>query len=123
MDQSILELLNHGGGAMWVVVSFSVIALAVGIERAIAQWQVVTRARSLGENVTRCLSGGPVQERPGAGARWPAPLAGVFLVGYERFNSGAKLEQVQSAVPRERLRVNQDLRSRLWMLGTIGATA
>ena len=28
-----------------------------------------------------------------------------------------------TAVHRERLRVNQDLRARLWMLGTIGATA
>src|SRR5690606_26490474 len=32
-------------------------------------------------------------------------------------------EHVATAVHRERLRVNQDLRSRLWMLGTIGATA
>ena len=30
MDQSIWELMSHGGGAMWVVVAFSVIALAVG---------------------------------------------------------------------------------------------
>jgi len=30
---------------------------------------------------------------------------------------------VVSAVNRERLRVNQDLRSRMWLLGTIGATA
>ena len=35
----------------------------------------------------------------------------------------AKPEHVLTAVHRERLRVNQDLRSRLWMLGTIGATA
>ena len=45
MDQSIWELMNHGFGAMWVVLAFSVIALAVGIERAIAQWKFVTRAR------------------------------------------------------------------------------
>jgi biopolymer transport protein ExbB/TolQ len=123
MDQSILELLNHGGGAMWVVVSFSVIALAVGVERAIAQWQFVTRARALGENVTRCLSRGAVQEGRSACERSPSPIADVFLVGYERFNSGTKLEHVHTAVHRERMRVNQDLRSRLWMLGTIGATA
>ena len=29
MDQSIWDLMSHGGGAMWVVVAFSVIALAV----------------------------------------------------------------------------------------------
>ena len=123
MDQSILELLNHGGGAMWIVVGFSVIALAVGIERAIAQWQFVARARALGDNVTRCLSRGAVQEGRSACERSPSPIADVFLVGYERFNSGAKLEHVHTAVHRERMRVNQDLRSRLWMLGTIGATA
>ena len=123
MDQSILELLNHGGGAMWVVVAFSVIALAVAIERMIAQWQFVTRARALGETVTRCLSRGAVQEGRSACERSPSPIADVFLVGYERFNSGTKPDYVQTAVHRERLRVNQDLRSRLWMLGTIGATA
>jgi biopolymer transport protein ExbB/TolQ len=46
----------------------------------------------------------------------------VFLVGYERLGR-AKPEHVATAVHRERLRVNQELRSRLWMLGTIGATS
>ena len=122
MDQSIWELMNHGGGAMWVVISFSVIALAVGIERALAQWKFVTRARALGDTVTRCLSRGALDEGRSACERSPSPIADVFLVGYERL-SRAKPEHVATAVHRERLRVNQDLRSRLWMLGTIGATA
>jgi len=53
MQQSIWELMSHGGGAMWVVVIFSVIALAVAIERAIAQLSFVARARVLGETVNR----------------------------------------------------------------------
>lgn len=122
MEQSIWELLGHGGGAMYVVVAFSVIALAVGIERAYAQWNFVTRARLLGDQVTRCLSRGAVEEGRSACERSPSPIADVFLVGYERLNR-AKPEHVVTAVHRERLRVNQDLRSRLWMLGTIGATA
>ena len=122
MEQSIWELMGHGGGAMYVVVAFSVIALAVGIERAIAQWKFVTRARLLGEQVTRCLSRGAVEEGRSACERSPSPIADVFLVGYERLGR-AKPEHVSTAVHRERLRVNQDLRSRLWMLGTIGATA
>jgi biopolymer transport protein ExbB/TolQ len=122
MDQSIWELLNHGGGAMWVVISFSVIALAVAIERAIAQWKFVTRARALGDTVTRCLSRGAIEEGRSACERSPSPIADVFLVGYERLGR-AKPEHVATAVHRERLRVNQDLRSRLWMLGTIGATS
>jgi biopolymer transport protein ExbB len=122
MDQSIWELLSHGGGAMWVVLAFSVIALAVGIERAIAQWKFVTRARALGETVTRCLGRGALEEGRSACERSPSPVADVFLVGYERLGR-AKQEHVATAVHRERLRVNQDLRARLWMLGTIGATA
>lgn len=122
MDQSIWELMSHGGGAMWVVVAFSVIALAVAIERAVAQWQFVTRARALGEAVTRGLSRGAIEESRSACERSPSPIADVFLVGYERLGR-AKPEHVVTAVHRERLRVNQDLRSRLWMLGTIGATA
>jgi len=122
MDQSFWDLLIRGGAAMWVVIAFSVIALAVAIERAIAQWKFVTRARALGEAVTRCLSRGALDEGRSACERSPSPVADVFLVGYERLGR-AKPDHVVTAVHRERLRVNQDLRTRLWMLGTIGATA
>jgi len=122
MENSIWDLMGHGGGAMWVVVAFSVVALAVGIERAIAQWKFVTRARMLGETVTRCLARGAVEESRSACERSPSPIADVFLVGYERLGR-AKPEHVLTAVHRERMRVNQDLRARLWMLGTVGATA
>lgn len=122
MENSIWDLMSHGGGAMWVVVAFSVIALAVGIERAIAQWKFVTRARMLGDTVTRCLARGAVEESRSACERSPSPIADVFLVGYERLGR-AKPEHVATAVHRERMRVNQDLKARLWMLGTVGATA
>jgi len=122
MGQSIWEFLSQGGGAMGAVVIFSVTALAAAIERAIAQWQFVTRARSLGDTVTRCLARGAIQEGRSACERSPSPVADIFLVGYERLGR-AKPEHVATAVHRERQRVNQDLRTRLWMLGTIGATA
>jgi len=122
MEQSIWELLSHGAGAMWVVLAFSVVARTVAIERAFAQWKFVARARSLGEIVTRCLARGALEEGRSACERSPSPVADIFLVGYERLGR-AKPEHVVTAVHRERLRVNQDLRARLWMLGTIGATA
>jgi biopolymer transport protein ExbB/TolQ len=121
-SSSIWELMGHGGGAMWVVVAFSVVALAVAIERAIAQWKFVTRARALGEAVTRCLGRGALEEGRSACERSPSPIADVFLVGYER-HGRAKPEHVVTAVHRERQRVNQDLKARLWMLGTVGATS
>jgi biopolymer transport protein ExbB/TolQ len=120
--EQIWDLLSQGYGAMGIVMAFSVTALAVAIERAIAQWRFVTRARSLGKTVTRCLARGAFEEGRSACERSPSPVADVFLVGYERLGR-AKPEHVISAVNRERLRVNQDLRVRLWVLGTVGATA
>ena len=120
--EQLTDLLGQGYGAMGIVMAFSMAALAVAIERAIAQWKFVTRARSLGETVTRCLARGAFDEGRSACERSPSPIADVFLVGYERLNR-AKPEHVATAVHRERLRVNQDLRARLWVLGTVGATA
>jgi biopolymer transport protein ExbB len=122
MEQSILEILGQGYGAMGIVVAFSVAALTVAIERAIGQWKFVTRARSLGETVTRCLARGAFEEGRSACERSQSPVADIFLVGYERLGR-ARPEHVATAVHRERLRVNQDLRVRLWILGTVGATA
>lgn len=120
--EQIWDFLSLGYGAMGIVMVFSVTALAVAIERAIAQWKFVTRARSLGDIVTRCLARGAVDEGRSACERSPSPIADVFLVGYERLGR-AKPEHVATAVHRERMRVNQDLRVRLWVLGTVGATA
>jgi biopolymer transport protein ExbB len=120
--EQIWDFLSLGYGAMGIVMAFSVTALAVAIERAIAQWKFVTRARSLGDTVTRCLARGAVDEGRSACERSPSPVADVFLVGYERIGR-AKPEHVVTAVHRERMRVNQDLRVRLWVLGTVGATA
>jgi biopolymer transport protein ExbB/TolQ len=121
-SSSIWDLMGHGGGAMWVVAVFSVLALAVAIERAIAQWNFVTRARQLGETVSRCLTRGAVDEARSACERSPSPIADVFLVGYQRLGR-ASPEHVATAVHRERARVNQDLKARLWVLGTVGATS
>lgn len=122
MDSSIWDVMSHGGYAMWFIVAFSVIALGVAIERTVAQWQFTTRARALADTVNRCLQRGAVSEGRSACERSPSPLADVFLVGYERLGRG-KREHLAPAVHRERLRVNADLRSPLWILGTIGATA
>ena len=122
MNFSIVELMSHGAGAMWFIVGFSIIAIAVAIDRMIAQWQFSLRARGLADVVGRCLGRGALAEARSACERSPSPLADVFLVGTERLGRG-KVEHLAAAVHRERLRVNQVLRARLWMLATIGATA
>src|SRR5262245_46405691 len=122
MDSSIWDLMQSGGYAMWFVIAFSVIAIGVAIERAIAQWQFTTRARQLPETVNRCLSRGALDEGRSACERSQSPLADVFLVGYAKLGRN-KTEHVASAVHRERQRVVTDLRTRQWILATIGATA
>ncbi len=122
MNGSLLDVVRDGGVAMWLIIGLSVVALAVASERAVAQWQFTTRARLLADTVGRCLSKGAIDEGRSACERSPSPLADVFLVGYERLGR-ARPEHLAAAVHRERQRVNQDLKLRMWILGTIGATA
>jgi biopolymer transport protein ExbB/TolQ len=122
MDSSVWDLIQSGGYAMWIVIAFSIIAIGVAIERGIAQWQFTKRARALADTVNRCLSRGAFDEGRSACERSQSPLADVFLVGYTKLGR-AKPEHVGTAVHRERQRVIQDLKTRQWMLATIGATA
>ena len=122
MKHSLWEILEMAGGAMWVILAFSVIVLAVALDRAIAHWGYMRKARALHDNVSRCLQRGALGEARSACERSQSPLADVFLVGFER-NGRAKSANVASAITRERIRVLAELKSRVWLLGTIGATA
>ncbi|CAN5788477.1 MotA/TolQ/ExbB proton channel family protein [soil metagenome] len=122
MKESIWDLLLAGYGAMLVVLIFSVIALAVGVERAIAQWSFVNRARDLGEAVCKALSRGAIEAARSASDRSPSPLADVFAVGFDKLGKVSN-DRVITSVHRERLRVMGELKNRLWILGTVGATA
>ncbi len=121
MDK-LSEIMNHGYGSMWIVVAFSVIAVWVAIDRLVAQWKFVERARALSESVLKSVTRGAHDEARSACERSPSPMADVYLVGFGRFKRG-KAEHVATAVQRERIRVATALRTRMWMLGTIGATA
>ncbi len=120
MRDSIWDVMSHGYGTMWVLLGFSVMAVGVAVERTIAQYQFTRRAQTLAETVGRCLRRGALSEARSACERSPSPLADVFLAGYER-HGRVRGELVATATHRERQRVNGELRSRLWMLGTIGA--
>ncbi len=122
MKHSLWEILNMAGYAMWIIVAFSVLAVAVAIERAIVQWRFMDRARALHETVMRALQRGAIDEAKSQCERSQSPLADVYLVGYDRYGR-VKKDHLEAAVNRERLRVIGDLKRRLWMLGTIGATA
>jgi biopolymer transport protein ExbB/TolQ len=123
MDYSLWNILvEEAGIAMYIIIAFSVIAVAVAIERVVVQWRFTERARMLADTVGRCLSRGALEDGRSACERSRSPLADVFLVGYSRLGRTTR-EHLNNAVHRERLRVGQDLKKRLWILGTIGATA
>lgn len=122
MDQSLWEVLQNSGYTMYVLLACSVLAVAVAIERVIVQWNFLDRARSLADTVGRCLARGALEEGRSACERSKSPLADVFLTGYERLGR-VKKPALEAAVNRERLKVAADLKLRLWILGTIGATA
>ncbi|ACY14643.1 MotA/TolQ/ExbB proton channel family protein [Haliangium ochraceum] len=120
MDQSIWEWLVQA--TLWCLFGFSVVVFAVAMERVVVLWRFTDRARKLSDTVNRCLMRGARGEGRSACERSRSPLADVFLVGYERFGR-SKPENVDSAVHRERARVMVSLKNRLWIPGTIGATA
>jgi biopolymer transport protein ExbB/TolQ len=122
MNLDFIKVANSGGGMMWVIMALSVIAVAVAVERLVALWSFTDRARTLADTVNRCLSRGALAEARTACERSKSPLADVFLVGFERSGRGTEAA-LENAVDRARQRVNLDLRSRLWMIGTIGAIA
>lgn len=121
-QQSILDILNGAWGTLWVILGFSVLSIAIALERGMVLWKFTSRARALADTVSRCLTRGAVDEGRSACERSRSPLADVFLVGYERLGR-VKPENVDTAVHRERVRVAASLKTRLWVIGTIGAAA
>ena len=122
MDLSFWNVIKTGGVAMYLIVALSVLAVAVAIERLAALWRFLDRARKLADTVNRCLGRGALAEARAACERSQSPLADVFLVGFERLGRSTQ-DHLESAVDRARQRITLELKSRLWILGTIGATA
>ena len=122
MEHSLWEILNMAGYAMWAIFGLSVLTVAVALERLVVQWRFMDRARALADTVGRCLKRGAFDEARSACERSRSPLAEVFLTGYERLGR-TKKENLAAAVDRERVRVMLGMKSRMWIIGTIGAIA
>jgi biopolymer transport protein ExbB/TolQ len=122
MDLSLWHIIKTGGVAMYVIIALSVIAIAVAAERLYALWRFPDRARALADTVNRCLGRGAIAEARAACERSKSPLADVFLIGFERLGRNSR-DSLEAAVDRARQRITLDLKARLWILGSIGATA
>jgi biopolymer transport protein ExbB len=116
------QTLRTGGITLVVILVCSVLVLAIGVERMVALWRFLDRARTLAETVKRCLYRGAVAEARTACQRSTSLVAEFFLVGFERHGRSSE-GALEAAVDRERQRVNLALKGQLWTLGTVGATA
>ena len=121
-NHSFFELAKAGGGTLGFIILCSVIVVALWVERTVALWSFLDRARSLAETVKRCLYRGALAEARASCERSPSPAADLFLIGFERFGRSDE-KALESAVDRERQRIALTLKGPLWMMGTIGAVA
>ncbi len=117
----LMHLVRQGGLTTAVILLASVFALGVGIERLLALWGVRSQTRALGETIARHLLRGDVAAARVAAERSQVVAADIFLAGFERAakTTGPGLD---AAVDRERMQTMLKLRSKLWILGTIGAS-
>lgn len=119
--EELLHLVRQGGITMAAIVLASVIALFVAIERLIALWGVSSQARTLGQTIARLLLRGDVAAARSAAERSTTMTADIFRAGFERAakTTGPSLD---AAVDRVRIETTLRLKSKMWVLGTIGAT-
>jgi biopolymer transport protein ExbB len=120
--QGFAATMKAGGVTLAVILACSVIVLAIAVERMVALWKFLDRARTLAETVKRCLYRSALAEARTACERSTSMAAEFFLVGFER-HGRSTYEAVAAAVDRERQRVNLTLKGQLWTLGTIGSIA
>ncbi|HTN51634.1 MAG TPA: MotA/TolQ/ExbB proton channel family protein [Anaeromyxobacter sp.] len=128
MDYS--AILKQGSASLWIIVFCSVLALGVAIERAIALWGFTGRAKALADAVTRALYRGDLDDGRAQCERSGSPAAEIFLAGLVAIaprggarGAGPEPDRIAAAVERERQQATLKLRKRLWILGTVGATA
>jgi biopolymer transport protein ExbB len=117
-----VETIKAGGATLVIILICSVLVLAVAVERLVAMWRFLDRARTLGETVKRCLYRGTVTDARAACERSTSLAADIFLVGFERHGRSTQTA-LEAAVDRERQRIALQLKGQLWTLGTIGAVA
>ncbi len=117
----LVQFLRQGGITLAGILLASVVALGVSIERLMALWGVSAQARTLGQTVAKHLLRGEPAAAEKAAERSSYIVADLFRAGFERA-AKTKGPSLDAAVDRERSQLLLKLKSKLWILGTIGAT-
>ncbi len=113
-------MVRLGGITMACIIAASVLSLFVAIERLIALWGVSSQAKALGQVIAGHLLRGDVAAARSAAERSTAMVADIFRAGFQRAakTTGPSLD---AAVDRVRQETALKLKSKMWVLGTIGA--
>ncbi len=117
----LLDTIRAGGPTLVIIGVLSVLALFVCIERLMATYGLAARVRAVTDHVIKLIYQGDMDQARAycqQSGEMPAPMFGAALA-----RVAAGREGVDTALDRERLQFNQQLRRRLWILGTIGAAA
>ncbi len=118
---SLDSLLKLGGPTLIVLLSCSIVALAVAIERGYALFRALLGTDSLCADLEQSFDRGKLDVAQARCQASPTVLAQVLLAGFERLQE--RPETVRSAMERERQRSLLRLKGPLWILGTVGAVA
>lgn len=117
---SITELWKQGGVTLISIVMLSILATVVLVERLLATSGIRENVRTVSDSLIKLIYQGDLQTARTQSQQVPFPLNRLFAAGLNRAVQG---KSVAEAVERERLQLNQWLRGRLWVLGTIAAAA
>lgn len=120
MDR-IKDAFQTGGVTLSAIIVMSVIALFVVIERLLATQGIRERVRTLTDALIKRLYEGDADAARLLCEKTKGPEGAMFgaaLGRYMQHRAG-----VETALERERAILNQWLRHRMWMLGTIAASA
>jgi hypothetical protein len=80
----IVNVARHGGVTLGIIGVFSLLALGVAIDRALAVWGLSDAARNLSDLVVKGLYVGDVAEARAACERSRTPFADVLLAAFTR---------------------------------------
>lgn len=119
MFNTLIEAAKTGGITLGSIVFLSILSVFVLVERLLATYGTDHRARVLTDHLIKLIYRGEMEEARAACQSAGAP-AGVFGAALSRAAQG---KPPQAVLERERQMFNQSLRRRLWVLGTIAASA
>jgi biopolymer transport protein ExbB/TolQ len=118
---TLSEIVRVGGPTLLTIVLLSMLATFVLVERLVATAGVRERVRTTADSLMKLLYQGQLENARTQSGQEPQPIGSLFSVALQR--AVQRRPGLQEAMERERAQFNQWLRNRLWMLGTIAASA